>query len=236
MLLTTWWPQAACKTAGDAETRPVIGSFTIFNRESSYLVSAPHGEFDDQTGEIVWQFCLRVRWDCLIAEGFRADHAPINVNRPTEGASLSGTRFTERASLVYARYVKRITRISPSLRFYVEIHGNEFKGTEEFIDVATVGLSVAQARRIESLAKQLLEEEGLGYLQPRIDVLEKIRYRATHARQFGVLSFIRPAVHLEFPLLPRTRDQKNMVNFLVKFLPAVARQEFSSASNSGKKK
>lgn len=214
-----------CLSGPEGGAPPVIGSFTIFNRESPYLVAAPHGEFDVQTGEIVWRYCQVVRWDCLIAEGFRADHAPINVNRPTEGTRLAETKFTERASLVYARYVKRIARISPELRFYVEIHGNEYAGSENFIEVATVGISTAQAERIAARGKKLLEAEGLP-LEMRIDVLDKIRFRATHNRKFGVLSFIRPAVHLEFPLHPRTKQQEQLVRFLVKFLPDVAEAEF----------
>ena len=220
----------ACFSAGCAAGPtdggpPVIGSFTIFNRESPFLVAAPHGEFDTETGEIVWRFCQKVRWDCLIAEGFRAQHAPINVNRPTEGSSLATTRFSERASLVYARYVKRIARISPGLRFYVEVHGNEYPGSENFIEVATVGITAVQAQRIAARGERLLAAEGLR-LEMHIDALEDIRFRASHNRKFGVLSFIRPAMHLEFPLKVRTDQQEQLVRFLVKFLPAVAVAEF----------
>ena len=222
-----------CTSGASDGGPPVIGAFTIFNRESPYLVAAPHGEYDDQTGEIVWRFCNKIRWDCLIAEGFRADHAPINVNRPTEGASLAGTRFTERASLVYARYVKRIAQISPGLRFYVEIHGNDYPGSEKFVEMATVGITAPQAMRIAHLAETLLAAEGLA-LEMRIDVLEKIRFRATHNRRFGVLSFIQPAMHLEFPLKARTAQQEQTLSFLLKFLPAVATGEFPPRKSGGK--
>ncbi len=221
-LMAAYW----CQSSGGEQ--PVIGAFTIFNRESPYLIAAPHGEYDEGTGEIVWEFCQKVRWDCLIAEGFRAEHAPINVNRPTEGVSLAETRFTERASLVYARYVRRITRIAPTLRFYVEIHGNDYPGSRDRIEVATVGLTKQQAIRIERLGSQLLADEGLHY-ELVIDLLDPIRFRASQSRKFGVLSFIRPALHIELPVRARKADRERTVKFLTGFLAQAALSEFPNA-------
>lgn len=203
----------------------IIGTFTIFNRDSPYLISAPHGEYDDNTGELVWEFCHQVRWDCMIVEGFRREKVPINVNRPTEGMRMAETQFTRRAAMVYARYIKKIRKLTPALRFYVEIHGNESEKNINRIEVATVGISPARARRIDRLLAGIMREEGL-QLDLRIDVLEKIRYKATHARQFGVLSFLSPAIHIELPLSARTENRGKTIRVLVRALPELVKHEF----------
>lgn len=146
----------------------------MFNRESPYLIAAPHGEFDENTGELVYDFCEKVRWDCLIAEGFREDGARINVNRPTEGLRLSEAQFTERASLVYAKYLNRIRRLSPQVHFYVEIHGHENKDLAETVEVATVGLSVDQAQHIKDLFSESFKREGLPPLVIKVDPRRRV--------------------------------------------------------------
>ncbi len=204
----------------------LIGTFTMFNRESPYLIAAPHGEYDENTGELVYDFCEQVRWDCLIAEGFRDEKAMINVNRPTEGARLSETRFSESAAVVYAKYVHRIRRLSPKVLFYVEIHGHDHSGLTNTVDIATVGISHSQAVFIHDTLTQAFEEQGLSALDVRLDALEPIHYNATHARRFGVLSFISPALHIELPHSTRHEHRARVVNALGKALPRVARDAF----------
>lgn len=219
----TWFE--ACAGAPVTQTEPIVGTFTIFNRSSPYLIAAPHGEFDEKTGEIVWKFCRVVRWDCLIVEGFREESAAINVNRPSEGVRISDTQFTERAALVYARYVEKIRKLTPALRLYVEIHGNDRSESKKHIEIATVGITPAQAERIAALFRKKLKAVGLD-LEIRIDVLDQIHYNATHARRFGVLSFLNPALHIELPVSARTDSFQKTVRFLAKTLPVLVKREF----------
>jgi len=204
----------------------VVGTFTMFNRESSYLIAAPHGEFDENTNEITYDFCERVRWDCLVAEGFRRGPARINVNRPTAGTQLAEARFTDSAALVYTKYVRRIRRLSPRVIFYVEIHGHRRSSLGDTIDVATIGVSPSQAQFIQQEFRRGLAERGMGHFNVRLDVLESIRYKATHARRFGVLSFLSPALHIELPPSARRQHRREVVDTLVEVLPLIAHQAF----------
>lgn len=204
----------------------LIGTFTLINRESPYLIAAPHGQFDAHTAQMVYEFCDRVRWDCLVAEGFRGQRAFFNVNRPTEGMRLTETRFTEQAAFVYSKYVSRIRRLTPRVTFYAEIHGHSHPKLGDTIDVATVGVSKSQAEFIQKQLVEALDREQVGHLAVRIDVLEPIRFNATHARKFGVLSFLSPAVHIELPLSARTTLRTNVVRALAASLPRIAEHGF----------
>ncbi len=198
----------------------------MFNRESPYLIAAPHGEYDENTGELVYEFCERVRWDCLVAEGFRDERAFINVNRPTEGTRLSETRFTESAALVYTKYVHRLRSLSQRVLFYAEIHGHEHSGMVNTIDIATVGISHSQAVFIHDTLTQAFQRQDLAELDVRLDALEPIHYNATHARKFGVLSFINPALHIELPHAARHELRQRVVSALVEALPKIAQDAF----------
>lgn len=200
----------------------VIGTFTMFNRDAPFLVAAPHGAFDSNTDELVYAFCGRVRWDCLVAEGFRSSDAELNVNRPTEGYSLASTEFTERAAVVYAKYLSRIRRLSVRPRFYVEIHGHGDPNLRRIVDIATVGVTKAQALRIQEVLTTSLQRQQIDEISVRIDVLESVKYGASHARKFGVLSFLKPAIHIELPLSLRHARLSSTVDALVEALPQIA--------------
>lgn len=200
-----------------------MGTFTMFNRQSPFLIAAPHGEYDIKTSDLVYEYCEQVRWDCLVAEGFRDARTMINVNRPTAGARLAETRFTDSAALVYSQYVSRIRRLSPRVLFYTEIHGHEHAKLDDVVDIATVGISVDQGKFIYTTLKNAMIVQGLGHLEVRIDVLESIHYKATHARRFGVLSFLSPALHIELPRSARHELRHQTVRALAASLPEIAR-------------
>lgn len=226
MLILGWMLALAVGMGCDKpqKTEVLVGTFTMFDRESTYLIAAPHGEFDEFTGEIVYDFCDEVRWDCLIAEGFRSGQ--INVNRPTEGVRIKETQFTARASIVYAKYLKRIRRLSPRVGFYVEIHGHDNPSLANSIEISTVGLTDSQAHYIKEQFEEVFREEQLGHLEVRLDKFEEIHYKASHARDFGVLSFISPAIHIEFPRSARTDHREKVVKSLVRVLPTVSAEVF----------
>lgn len=107
-------------------------------------------------------------------------------------------------------------------------HGNDYPGSRDRIEVATVGLSKQQAIRIERLGSQLLSEEGLQY-ELVIDLLDPIRFRESQSRKFGVLSFNRPALYIELPARARKTDRERTVKFLAGFLLQTAPSEFPNA-------
>lgn len=201
---------------------PYIGTFSLFDRESPFLIAAPHGSFDEGTGDIVHEFCKRVRWDCLIAEDFRRDEDPVNVNRPTEGVSLADTDRTQRADLVYQRYMKKLRRLNPDAHLYVEIHGNIFKGSRNRMEISTAGLNYNQGLFLREVMNKSNQATGLEQLEAVTDLTDEIRYLATHNKKFGVMSVLKPALHIELPLHERTKRRLDLVQSLAIGLPAFA--------------
>lgn len=208
---------------GIGETTQGMGSFIAIEQTDGYLIAAPHGDFDAHTGEMADALCGRIGWSCLIARGFHQDGRRINVNRPTEGVRRSDTEFTPRAARVYGEYLERVRALAPQMRLYVELHGNNHPGSRDAIEIATVGISEPWAHMIEQRLTRALRDEGLTRLTPHIDVLEDIRYGASHNREFGVLSLIDPALHIELPEGARNRHRQAVIDALAKALPDIAR-------------
>ncbi len=209
---------------GPCAREPYVGSFTLLDRGSRFLIAAPHGEFDENTAQVVLEFCAKTRWDCLVAEGFRDEDVPINVNRPTEGIRLVDERATRRAARVYERYVERLQALSTGVTLYVEIHGHEFDDLKDTIEVATVGVSKQGATMLEGRLRQALNLHGLNELVVRTDVLHTIRFNATSARRSGSLSLMNPALHIELPHSVRAQLRPQLVAALVDSLDPIAKR------------
>lgn len=200
---------------------PVVGTFTILERDLDYLVAAPHGSFDTHTDEIARGICAATGWSCLVARGFETGGPRINVNRPTEGTRLRETVFSERAQHIYTAYMERVETLMAQPRLYVEIHGNNHPDCQHAIEIATVGVSRARAGRLRKALRHSLRQNGLA-LTPRIDVYDEVRYAATHNREFGALSRISPALHIELPLMAREEQRPALINALAAALPRMA--------------
>ncbi len=199
------------------------GQLTQIDRASRYLIAAPHGEHDRNTAAIVREFCAQVPWDCLIAEGFRRNGAMVNVNRPTEGRRLAETKVTPRAKRVYERYRARAKQLTPELALYVEVHGNAHVETRNTIDIATVGIQRSEARVLARALRKSLHASGLK-LRVRVDVLEPIRYKASHARSFGMLGTVDKALHIELPQSARDEGLDKTIAALTAALPNIANE------------
>lgn len=208
------------REAGDTDE---LGSFSAVGRTDAFLIAAPHGQSDAFTGDMAEALCARTGWSCLVARGFSDDGRRINVNRPTEGVRRADTTFTPRAARVYEAYLSRVQALAPRLQLYVELHGNNHPGSRNAIEIATVGISEPWAHMIEQRLTRALREADLSDLTPRIDVLEDIRYGASHNREFGVLSLIEPALHIELPEGARTEHRDAVVAALAEALPDIAK-------------
>jgi len=206
-----------------SEDERLGGTFTVVERTDEYLVAAPHGEFDAYTGQMARAICERTRWSCQIARGFETDAGRINVNRPTEGVRLAETTFSDRAARVYDAYMTRVQNLAPHLKLYVELHGNDHPDSRDAIEIATAGISESWAHTIRDVLHASLAKHGVGHLTPRIDVLESIRYSASHNREFGALSLIQPALHIELPGNARKAHRADVIAALAEALAKVAK-------------
>lgn len=201
---------------------PLVGTFTVVDRSDRYLLAAPHGESDSFTGQMARAICQSTRWTCLIASGFEADGRRINVNRPTEGVRLAETTFSSRAAEVYDAYMGKVRALTPRLQLYVELHGNNHPGSRDNIEIATAGVSEPWAQAIRAILSEALVQNGVGHLTPRIDVLDDIRYAASHNREYGALSMIEPALHVELPENARETHRDAVIAALTEALPRIA--------------
>lgn len=190
-------------------------------KPSPYILSAPHGSFDLHTGRIVQETCAALpQWGCIVVTGYRTRKIPINVNRPTEGISLPPNQEsrTPVAEAVYRQYLSIIKSISNDPKWYIEIHGNARKKSASFIEIATIGLSIEQSKKIALTWTPLLHIHGLSEYTLLIEPLHKVHFSAEASKEFGSLSQFQPTLHIELPEALRFEKQEATVQFLQKAL------------------
>lgn len=200
----------------------IVGSFTVITRGRGFVIAAPHGDFDLHTGSMARSICQRLQWSCLVARGFATEGPRLNINRPTEGVRVKQAVFSPRAAKVYDAYLQEMQLLAPQVRLYVELHGNDHRASRNRIEVATAGISTSWARRIRHQMDLSFAKAGLERYSTHIDVLEPIRYAASHNREFGALSEIRPALHIELPWQARNEFRGEVENALSDALSEVA--------------
>lgn len=183
------------------------------------VIGAPHGTFDEYTAEVVRQISLRTGIAAVIAKGFTPTEGRgwrINVNRPTE-KSYPGGEFelaSRRAKAVYQSFKKVVLEASKGgLKLYVDVHQN---GTEKNIEVATVGISKAQARAIKTMYREIRDRRLKNVSDPAsvgllIEPIDRIEIGAWPAKAEGILRVAEKSLHFELPLYgtldsPQARD------------------------------
>jgi len=188
-----------------------------FGNSSKFILSAPHGKFDMQTGLIAKAVHEGLpKWTCVVVEGFRRHMTPINVNRPTEGIGLAPEEeiHTEAAKKAYEQYMHTIEAICPIPQWYVELHGNKRRASSLFVEVATHGLSVEQAKEIKRDWGYLLCIHGLEEFSIQIEPIDHIYYSATGNKCMGAMSQIAPSLHIELPESLRFEKKAKVIFFL----------------------
>lgn len=185
------------------------GVMQVLDAHGGLLVAAPHGGFDRHTDEMARRVALLAGGGYLLASGYRTPARPINVNRPTEGVGLAADqeRVTPAAERVWAAWAARLEAQRP--RLYVEIHGNSRAASAGAIEVATVGVTPAQAawlkaefgRRLAFLAPAMPRLPWL------VEPLDPIHYRAGGAKRSGALARVPMALHLETPWAVRADER-----------------------------
>jgi hypothetical protein len=207
-------PPFAC---AQERVRHALGDFEYSRNASGVLIAAPHGTFDANTAPIAIQAARELQASHLVAWRFVADKVRLNVNRPTEGAFLPCAQepITDRAREVFETYAKLAG--NPE-RLYVEIHGNSNPNTARNIEVATVGVTAAQAQALKAAYPEMLKQSGLSDLVLLIEPVDKITYSAACAKKLGVLGRAPRALHFEFPRSARETTTLSRAAMLVTML------------------
>jgi hypothetical protein len=213
LALAVWHgPAAGAEYVGHA-----LGEFELAATTNGLLIAAPHGTFDANTAALAIEAARLLEAGYVVARQFTPNKVRMNVNRPTEGAHLACAQEAEtgRARHVYDTYARLVTRAASGkpLRLYVEIHGNSNPRSAQHIDVATVGITAAQARRAkEGYPGMLVRARDRASAYPElallIEPLDRVFFTAACTKRIGIFAEeIAPrAVHIEFPRSAREGD------------------------------
>lgn len=203
--------------AGQERVVHPLGDFEYVASTNGLLVAAPHGTFDAYTDALAIAVAGRLGAGYVVARHFTPHRVRINVNRPTEGAfaSCANESRTERAEEVYGAFVglvRRATGVRPA-GLYVEIHGNSNPRTVRHLEVATVGVSDAQALAAKEAFATLLarvRERVAAYpeLELLIEPHDRLHFTASCAKKLGILASdaVARGIHIELPRAAREGD------------------------------
>ena len=199
-----------------------------------FVVAAPHGSSDAQTGAIAAEVARRTGFGLVVASGFNleADSGErpgrrYQVNRPFEGTPSrppAEETASEGARRVYEAYERRVREIAQGpLRFYTEIHGNNRHETSGRIEIATVGVDREFAQRLRALAELVRDAHLRGQTQvPRLEVLvepaDPVFYAASGAKRDGILKLPERALHIELPKAARLEHRELYTAILADFV------------------
>ena len=220
---------------------PGQGSFNVQKGRPGYVIGAPHGITDSATDLIGLELARRTGFSAVVVSGIGeldAQGRRYNVNRPTESAPGDPPRAegeTEAAHRIYDGYGRSVAEAAQGpLRFYVEIHGNGHQDTAGRVEIATVGLTMAEAWRL----KTLLELVRDAHLRSRpeapklgifVEPVDTLRYSASASKSGGLLGRSERSLHIELPKSARTTYRAAytamLEDFLIQWaeLPASAR-------------
>ena len=184
--------------------------------KSCITIAAPHGTNDEKTDILARDISKLGGFSAIIATGFVEGSGylrnRINVNRPTEKFKSGSSQmhyFSKRSQSVYNEYLKQVLKVhtEPITDLYIEIHG-QAKFPQE-IEIATKGITLEDAKFFMQLwgknktttkkTKKIFDNFEL-----RIEPLHSIYYRATDNKDFGMISKVEKALHIELPRVLRT--------------------------------
>jgi hypothetical protein len=213
---------------------PPRGSIDARPGRAGAVVAAPHGTSDPGTGDIAAEVARRTGFGFVVASGFALDGdtpgSPgrrFQVNRPSEGVpgQPPGQEVvTPGAREVYRAYEAKVREAARGpLALYAEIHGNGRAESAERIEIATVGVDEALARRLRTLFELVRDAHLRAYPgAPRLAVLvepaDRIVYTASGAKREGILRLPERALHVELPRTARRAWRDAYTAILADFL------------------
>lgn len=187
--------------AGASAAQPATLDLLPVPEIRGILIAAPHGGFDLHTERMARQIAWLCGGGYVLASGFRTHEHPLNVNRPTEGVGLLSEREprTAAAVAVYDRFAAAVDRQHPGL--YVEIHGNGREASAGALEVATQGLTAADAGWLREDFGHRLEglPPGMPRLRILIEPLDTLHFAAAGVKITGVFRLVPRALHIEIP-------------------------------------
>jgi hypothetical protein len=218
----------------DLPSAPAGGHIAARPGRPGFVVAAPHGGSDINTGEIAIEIARRTGFGLVVATGFSMEPGTTQragrrdqVNRPHEGVPgrpAAEHVASEAAGQVYEIYEKRVLEAAQGpLRFYAEIHGNVRRQCAGQIEIATVGVDRELALRLRALA-ELIRDAHLR-VRPEIERLavliepaDTVTYRASGARREGILRLPPQALHIELPRCARRDFRDTYTAILAEFI------------------
>ncbi len=210
------------------------GHIVVKPGRPGFVVGAPHGTTDPQTGDLAAELARRTGFGLVVAAGFAIEpDAPgrpgrrYQVNRPYEG--FPGRPPTEdvasaAAQQIYLAYEKRVEEAAQGrLAFYAEIHGNGRHESAGRIEVATVGVDREFAQRLRTLFELIRDAHLRGHpstprLSIAIEPADTIFYAASGAKRDGILRLPARALHFELPRVARVDAREVYLTILSEFL------------------
>jgi hypothetical protein len=195
-----------------------LGRFDLFHSGGTnhgIVIGSPHGTYDAYTAELVQQISHQTGLPAVISRGFTPTEAGgwrINVNRPTEKSYLA-PEFevdSERSQDVYRTYKDLVLKAARGeLVLYFDIH--QYGGRR--IQVATVGVSLEQAREIKEGFQKirdriLMNHPDVDLVPFSIEPLDAIEIGAWPAKAKGILTVAKKSLHFELPLYTLFRTEK----------------------------
>jgi hypothetical protein len=183
------------------------GHIVVKPGRAGFVVAAPHGTTDPQTGDLAAELARRTGFGLVVAAGFAID---------------PDTRQ------VYLAYEKRVQEAAQGrLTFYAEIHGSGRRETAGRIEVATVGVDREFATRLRSLFELIRDAHLRGHPStPKLEITvepgDKIFYAGSGARRDGILRLPTRALHFELPRLARVDARESYLSILADFLTQAA--------------
>jgi hypothetical protein len=216
-IITEWVSESLSISLKNPSRLPEVrAEFTTLGRIDSILsrtgirgvvIAAPHGSFDQHTGDMVQELSYKTRLAAVITRGFTPTEGGgwrINVNRPTERRypADDSERGTDRSREIYGRFQDAVVRASGGpLRFYVDVHQS---ASEEHIDVATVGITREEAEAIRATYNQvrdrvLSRRTNMPRVNLLIEPLDKVKFTALGAKNLGILRLAERGLHIELP-------------------------------------
>jgi hypothetical protein len=202
-----------------------FGDIALVERDRKFLLAAPHGGFDLNTELIVPKVAEAIGVSELVATGFRKLEKPINVNRPTEGVRmrLAQEARTPEAAAVYEAYRDCVLSFgSRGPRLYVEIHGHGNTKVGNAIEIATVGMSIAEAIKIKKIFERAVAGQQFAQT-PGVNVegVDKVVYVAGGSKAVGILSRVKRALHIELPQALRLQEIEPTQGMLIQALQEI---------------
>lgn len=108
------------------------------------------------------------------------------------------------------------------LRLYVEIHGNSNLGTAQRLEIATTGVSLAEARAVREAYPAMLvrtREQVPAYpeLALLVEPLDRVFFTASCAKSVGIFGtdLVPRVAQFEFPRSARERETLEATTFLI---------------------